>query len=435
MEVDARPSTTPRLLHRDRADGPRPWWLDRPETGAAWIYRQGDEELFRLELTEIFGNSWLFAGLAADLPSPGDYLTWNLADRSYLIVRDREGALRAYLNRCPHRGSALSLTERGTFPEGRLTCPYHFWVFGLDGRPLSCRGEAVDPERTRLLEVPLDVFAGNLVFIRPEPGLPTPPPSEKYAWLPPRLRDFGLAGARSFAPPTSDPVEATWLTVLENNQESYHAVNHREYLELFRNGIQGDHHYRFASPDGRPRSAVVAEYLALARDFAALFPRLPADALDGWSFYYLYPNTGLTVTPHEFQIDQILPVTASTSEIRSYRFGAPSRDPRVARLRELGERIDEGVKREDLALFPLIQRGLNSARESERFRLTAHEEGVARLYDYLLRFAPVLDAPERPSGDLRALNRAIRAELHARGRFRPENYRARFPSASGERDA
>jgi phenylpropionate dioxygenase-like ring-hydroxylating dioxygenase large terminal subunit len=54
-----------------------------------------------------------------------------LLRRAFVIWRDDEGVARAAPDRCPHREAPLSC---GSIDEGRLTCSYHGWRFGGDGR-------------------------------------------------------------------------------------------------------------------------------------------------------------------------------------------------------------------------------------------------------------------------------------------------------------
>ncbi len=48
-----------------------------------------------------------------------------------IIVRDETGTLRAHHNVCRHRGSRICAADRGT--TRAFVCPYHQWVYGLDG--------------------------------------------------------------------------------------------------------------------------------------------------------------------------------------------------------------------------------------------------------------------------------------------------------------
>ena len=83
-----------------------------------------------LEMASVFGNTWVGVGVADDVAAPGSYLGTFAAQVPVLIVRADDGALRAFLNVCRHRGSPIA---DGAGCGRALQCPYHGWVYRLDG--------------------------------------------------------------------------------------------------------------------------------------------------------------------------------------------------------------------------------------------------------------------------------------------------------------
>lgn len=65
------------------------------------------DEHFTREMESVYGSTWCFAGLSQELSHVGDRLVAEVGNESILIVRNREGELRAYYNVCQHRGSQL----------------------------------------------------------------------------------------------------------------------------------------------------------------------------------------------------------------------------------------------------------------------------------------------------------------------------------------
>ena len=109
-----------------RADWPRGDLTHIPY----WLYT--DREIFAREMQRIFcGKSWSYVGLAAELPNPGSFKTTYLGDRSIIVCRNRAGELRAFANRCAHRGVKFCRQRLGQ--ASRFTCPYHQWTYNLDG--------------------------------------------------------------------------------------------------------------------------------------------------------------------------------------------------------------------------------------------------------------------------------------------------------------
>jgi glycine betaine catabolism A len=98
-----------------------------------------DEGVFRWELEHFFDRTWVCIGRADDLQAAGDQRAVTLGFESALIIRGRDGALRAFYNVCRHRGHELM--EVGETASGRFVrCPYHAWAYGLDGCLLGAPG-------------------------------------------------------------------------------------------------------------------------------------------------------------------------------------------------------------------------------------------------------------------------------------------------------
>jgi Rieske 2Fe-2S family protein len=89
-------------------------------------------EVYRAEHERIFSRSWLLAGHDSQLAGPGSYLTVPVDAESVLVVRDRDGEIRAFHNHCRHRGTRLCTEAAGQLGTA-IQCPYHAWTYGLDG--------------------------------------------------------------------------------------------------------------------------------------------------------------------------------------------------------------------------------------------------------------------------------------------------------------
>jgi anthranilate 1,2-dioxygenase large subunit len=97
------------------------------------------EDVYRLELERIFyGPEWHAVGHAAEIPRPGDFKTFALAERPLLIVRGADGQVRTFYNACSHRGTLLEPRARGNKAE--FECPYHRWLFDNTGALRGCPG-------------------------------------------------------------------------------------------------------------------------------------------------------------------------------------------------------------------------------------------------------------------------------------------------------
>ena len=101
----------------------------RAYTDGAW---------FAIEMDRVLARMWLAAGRVDQLDHAGAFIRRDVAGASVLIVRAGDGSIRAHHNVCRHRGTRLSVEERGTF-QGSIQCPYHAWTYGLDGRLLAAQ--------------------------------------------------------------------------------------------------------------------------------------------------------------------------------------------------------------------------------------------------------------------------------------------------------
>jgi phenylpropionate dioxygenase-like ring-hydroxylating dioxygenase large terminal subunit len=93
--------------------------------------RYTSHEWWLKEWKQMWMRTWQIGGLACQAPESGDYLVVDLGPESILIVRQDDGAFRAFYNVCPHRGTRLLSSPDGH--AARITCPYHGWQFDRSG--------------------------------------------------------------------------------------------------------------------------------------------------------------------------------------------------------------------------------------------------------------------------------------------------------------
>ena len=113
------------------------------------------------EIEKIFSKEWFCVGRASSLSKPGDYLTLELANQPIMVIRDRDGTLRAQSNVCLHRMSIL-LTGSGN-TKG-IVCPYHGWSYNTDGHlraaPAMKLNESFCKEDYRLPQIRCEEWLG-----------------------------------------------------------------------------------------------------------------------------------------------------------------------------------------------------------------------------------------------------------------------------------
>jgi choline monooxygenase len=100
-----------------------------------------EDSFFRAEIEHIHRRNWFLVGRVEEFGAPGDYRAIETVGGPAIVLRDREGTLRAFANCCRHRGSLL---VQGSGNLRSIACPYHAWTYRLDGALIA----APDMERT-----------------------------------------------------------------------------------------------------------------------------------------------------------------------------------------------------------------------------------------------------------------------------------------------
>ena len=177
------------------------------------------DEFLALEQKHVFSADWLCAGRAESLAEPGDYLTMEIAGEPVIVLRDRDGQVRAMSNVCRHRMSVL-LQGRGHVRA--ITCPYHAWTYNLDGSlrgaPAMTLNEGFCKEALGLPSVRCTIWQGwIMVTLNPA----APPPGESLREVTDLIAPFDMTQYRETHRETFRWA-TNWKVLAENFMESYH---------------------------------------------------------------------------------------------------------------------------------------------------------------------------------------------------------------------
>ncbi|HTB38154.1 MAG TPA: Rieske 2Fe-2S domain-containing protein, partial [Reyranella sp.] len=106
-----------------------PWPEDSPARVPYWVYQ--DETNYKREMQRLFeGATWNFVCLEADIPSKGDYRTNHIGILPVIVVRDADGSINCFENRCAHRGALIAFDDGGNV-QNNFKCIYHAWSYDL----------------------------------------------------------------------------------------------------------------------------------------------------------------------------------------------------------------------------------------------------------------------------------------------------------------
>lgn len=177
------------------------------------------QDFLENELEHVFRRDWLCAGRSSSLPNPGDYTTMEIAGEPIMVLRDRDGVLRAQSNVCRHRMSTL-LEGRGN--TSSIVCPYHAWTYNLDGSlrgaPAMTLNESFCKSDIRLPQIRCEDWQGWIMVTL---NADAPPVSEALSDINDLIGHYRMEHyVESFR--EHHRWNTNWKVLAENFMESYH---------------------------------------------------------------------------------------------------------------------------------------------------------------------------------------------------------------------
>jgi Rieske 2Fe-2S family protein len=366
-------------------------------------------ENFQVDLDMIWYRDWLFVGHDCELLNPGQYLTVQIGEYPVIVVRDREGGVRAFHNSCRHRGSRICNEVHGT--SARLVCPYHQWTYALDGRLLAARdmGENFDKTKYGLKPVHCQSVGGYIwvCVAKVAPDFePVRQQLEPY-FLPHKLHETKVAFESTIVE------HANWKLVWENNRECYHcSANHPELIRTFPEdptitGVDGGYsnpriaakwkHWESIglpskfqiSPDGQYRTTrfpLIEGMTCYTMDGQAAVNRPLTDTVTekdiGTLLLFHFPTTWNHVMADHATTFRMLPLSPTTTQLTTkwlvHKDAVEGRDYDVKRLTEVWLATNDSDRR----VCQENQIGVNSPAYEPAPYSPVHEDGVTQFVDW-----------------------------------------------------
>ena len=177
------------------------------------------EAFLEQEIKDVFSKDWFCVGRADALANPGDYTTLELAGQPIMVIRGKDGELRAQSNVCLHRMSTLL---HGTGNTKSIVCPYHAWTYNLDGNlrgaPAMTQNAGFCKDQYKLPQVRCTEWLGWVMVTLNADAAPV---HEALAEVENLVGDYGMEnyGETFFETHTWD---TNWKVLAENFMESYH---------------------------------------------------------------------------------------------------------------------------------------------------------------------------------------------------------------------
>lgn len=381
-----------------------------PLTLPAWTY--GNAEFFQLEREQLFRRAWHVVCHVSEVATPGAYVTFEMLGERAFVVRGKDGTLRAFHNVCRHRAHAVVSGERGSCA-GVIRCPYHGWLYNLDGRLRAMVAEktfqGAEKQALGLLPLELEQHLG-FVFIRfvAEPAEPSV--AERLAPYAEELAAYRSEAMEPLAPLWTRELEVDWKNVMDNYLEGYHVpAGHPGLYDLF-----GARYEVEARPGGVGRAMHwVREERAKGwsqRAYQGVLPEvahLPPERRRAWAYYSLLPLVSFDFYADSMDFFQAIPLDAGRTLLRARRYGLPGADRRMRAAQWLSARINANVQAEDEALTRSVQAGLASSAYQVGV-LSEKEAMLNAFHDWIRRRLPVARQLEPPrEGTVATVNAAL----------------------------
>jgi len=377
----------------------------------AWTYNS--DELTQLELERLFLRNWMFVAHISDLPRAGDYQCFEMANERAVVVRDKEGQVRAFHNVCRHRASRVVAEDKGHCGNAMI-CPFHGWSYNLDGtlKNIPKANAFPDLDRAQFGLKPLDceVWQG-MIFLRFAGDGPSV--AEQFAEAAEEIGLYRIDEMQPLEEPYQYRFELDWKAVLDIDNEGYHVpIGHPELFDLvgasYTDQILGSGLSRaFGNFSNRKHK------LERNRDYVAALPAesyLPESHRDLWIYWGMFPGFVLTLFPDQIEIYQIYPAGNQKSVMAGVTYALPDERPAMQRARELNRDINMDVGDEDIRLIRWAAEGMRSSAFDSSL-LGDLELGVASFQNRLREVLPVVGLDEAPTaGELAAHNEHLLAK-------------------------
>ena len=213
-------------------------------------------EFQKLEYERMWNQVWQVACREEEIPRVGDYVTYEIGDQAFIVIRTAEDRIQSFYNVCLHRGRRLT---SGTGSTSRFHCKYHGWQWNLDGSNARVLDREdwkgcsdMDDADLHLRETLVDRWAG-FVFINM--NLAAEPLMKFLDRVPEFLDCFEFEKMR-YRWYVSVKAPCNWKVGLEAFVEGYHvSATHPQWPQFIddvtRSATYGKHGM-FAYPTARP---------------------------------------------------------------------------------------------------------------------------------------------------------------------------------------
>ncbi len=351
-----------------------------------------DSAILVQEHERIFRKHWHFVGLRRDLAEPEAWFLTQVAGTEIIVQHLGDGALRAFVNVCPHRFNALVSTTSG---RGRLRCGYHLWSFDGEGLPAHVplrAGVALKTCQTSALSLRQWSVGccGDMIFVAEQPA------TTLDAFLGPLGEDLSAIsqGLGDEVLEFSQDIAANWKVILQHTIEFDHAfgVHPETFAAMVERPLQVIPH-KTAPPHiayhtlMKPREGLKP----IERRIDDIFARSTIPRADGYAHATLFPSATVGTTSNRiFALIRYQPLSPERTRA-TYRLFVSKIEGLTAVERAILDRVvpadvafTQRLLEEDRQICESVQRGIANAPEDLAGILMPGEYLVSRFQHYWL---------------------------------------------------
>ena len=347
-----------------------------------------DPAVLEIEKTRIFLRTWQLVGtlghecgevngVKRTIADPESFFTTEVAGEPVIVVRDKQGVLRAFSNVCRHRAGPIAL---GSGCKNVLRCQYHGWTYTLDGRLIGTPDvEGVEFfDRSTMGMVPLRVETWEQ-FIFVNFDMQAEPLSAYLGKIPEQARGFQFGGLQ-FAERRDYIIHCNWKVYVDNYLEGYHIpIAHPGLMREIDYANYRTDTYRYYSQQFAPIRAMKAEDTA-ERAYA------PGAGMQQAAYFWIFPNLMLNIYPDNISTNVIVPLAHDRTLTIFEWFFHDVADPDVRERIQKAVAFSDEVQQEDIGLCENVQRGLRSSRYDRGRYSVKRENGVHHFHMLLGEF-------------------------------------------------
>lgn len=351
-----------------------------------------DHAYMREERHSLFRGRPLVFCLSGEVAEPGDYVAADLDGLPVVVIRGKDGTLRALVNMCTHRGSRVFTEDRGSVRGRGVSCPFHAWTFDTQGTLLSqprshdgfadCAAEGRSMRQLSLFE------RHGVVFVTPtaadeKAGRDNVDAESIFGGADDDIRDLALEKCVHFGSATRT-MPLNWKLVIDTFLEAYHVFAlHKDSLAT----------RQLSSPCLFEDMGPVGLVIGVRKTIVEEQEKDPAERLfspHATLQYIVYPNVIISHQIDHIETWRVFPGATPdeavvTTSIYSYGNDIDERTQRY--LRRSIEVLMDVTDKEDFPQVIQTQRGLMAGGAKE-FVFGRNEPGLIAYHDWLDRAVP-----------------------------------------------